>query len=524
MAILRRTKTTEAAEPEKSERAQPIEVLVGQLFVVHLGPEGRLSEAVKPFLEHNFGGVFLNRDNLRSVDRVRRLTHRFRRQTRKGLPLVVSVDEEGGLVSHLSHLTTSAPSAAALGVLDDEAITRDVYQGIGEKARALGFNTVFAPVLDVNSETRNPVIGTRAFGSLPALVTKHGLAALDGLREAGVAACVKHFPGHGSTAADSHVTLPVVKEDLATLRARELAPFREAFARKHPPEMVMTAHVAYTALDGASVPATLSSRILQDVLRKELGFQGVVITDAMEMSAVSARMEPGKAALAALDAGADLLLYAMDPAMAVTAYQAVLDAARSGKLSEARIQQSVKRVQVLRRAYRSHPWLKDEEADEILDAEHEPAFFEAALKALVLEGNAGVLGEIPAAAGPKVIVVPRELNRWYPVPVGVVREQMEPAGFTVVEVGAEPTPEEIGSAESRSSEASVVVVATASRGPMNEENRTLVEALTRRDVIKVGAALLDPADADRMLTANCRIKTFGFAVPQVWAMCQKLLG
>ncbi len=517
-------KKGEAAAPKT--RVSPtlsMEEMVGQLFVVKVEAHGKISETLQAHETNHYGGLFLRRENLNSVDRTRRFTHRFRRPTRR-IPIpVVAVDEEGGLVSDLMHLTTPAPSAAALGMVDDEEVTRDVYQGIGEKARALGFNTVFAPVLDVNVEAANPVIGTRAFGAVPSLVLKHAMAAIDGLHRAKITACVKHFPGHGATSLDSHLTLPEVKADLATLRERELLPYIEAFRRSDPPEMLMTAHVAYPALDRSGTAATLSRAILQDLLRKDLGFQGVVITDAMEMKGIAERTSPEKAAVAAIEAGADLLLYALDGAMAAAAYKGVLDAVRAGKITEERIGRSVDRVHALRRKFRARTWVKMDEADEILDVDHEQAFFEAAQKGLVLEGNAGVLAEIPAARGPKLVILPHDLDEGRRIPLEVVREQLEPAGFTVLGVSPRPSAEEIGMAEGRAAEASVVVVGTASRGAMAEENRKLVEALTRRDVIKVGVALLDPRDAEHMMSANCRIKTFGFTTPQLWAMCQELL-
>jgi beta-N-acetylhexosaminidase len=498
-------------------------LLVGQLFVVALDPEGSHVDSIRVHREHHYGGVFLRRAHLQNPVQTRRLTSRFRRLGGEIPPNIVCVDEEGGLVTTVSHLTTTAPSAAALGMLDDEAVTKDVYLGIGEKLRALGFNTVFAPVLDVNTEAMNPVIGTRSFGASVALVERHAAAAVAGLKASGIAACVKHFPGHGATALDSHLTLPQVDADKQTLAERELAPFRKVLEGEAQPEMVMTAHVNYPAWD-KGVPATLSEKIVTGILRREMAFRGIIVTDSMEMQGISESHGPEKAALAAIEAGADLLLYGLDPKMAEAACRGVIQAVKSGKLSEERLTQSVDRVFRLRQGFRNLRWSSDEESQEILGVAHEQAFFEAALGGLVLEGNAGVLAAISRAAGPKIIVLPRQLDQHRWLPLGVVREQLQPAGFQILEVDARPSAEEIARLEQRAAQAAVVVVGTASRGPMTEENQRLVAALTRRDVIKVGVALLDPADADRMMTANCRIKTFGFTAPQLWAMCQKLLG
>jgi beta-N-acetylhexosaminidase len=307
------------------------------------------------------------------------------------------------------------------------------------------------------------------------------------------------------------------------LEERDFEPFREAFEADPPPDMVMSAHVAYPAVDRSGRPATLSETILRDLLRRDLGYQGLVITDSMDMAGVNEK-GPERAAVQAILAGADILLYGLDPAMARTAHQAVVKAVEAGKISEGRLAYSVDRVTRLREKLRGRPWLTDEEAERILGLDHEPTFFEPALSSLVLEGNAGILGEIAGIEGRKLVIMPRALDEFRPLPLAVVREQLEPAGFTLLETAAVPTPEELVEAEAMAAEADVVVVATASRGPMAEVTQRMVAAVTRRDIPKVGVALLDPGDADHMMTANCRIKTFGFATPQLWALTQKLLG
>lgn len=508
---------------ESSGPSLPLNVQVGQLFVVQPNPSVPVREGLAEHLENYFGGFFLRPENLPSVHEARELTRRLRRHWRRLPPPIVAVDEEGGFVADLGHLTTPAPAAAALGALDDPDVTRDVYEGIGRKLRALGFNTSFAPVLDIHSEPRNPVIGMRAFGGTARAVAKHGLAAVKGFRAAGIAACVKHFPGHGATVLDSHETLPVVDADRNLLTDRELAPFAEVFEHAAP-DMLMAAHVAYPGLGEAKRPASLSRAILRDLLRGEMGYKGVVITDAMEMKGISALLSPEKAAVEALLAGADLLLYAHDRGMAAAAYRGVLAAVEQGVLPMDRVEESLERIMRLRRTFQAHSWYKDEEAAEALSISEDGLFFDAALRCITVEGNAGVLNEISSNAGPKLAVIPAEVSAGRRIEVDVVREQLQPAGFNVMATSAEPTGEQIDQAEKWAAEAQVVVVATASRGPMSQASERLVQAVTRRDVIKVGIALLNPDDADRMMTANCRLKTYGTAVPQLWAACQKLLG
>lgn len=217
--------------------------------------------------------------------------------------LLVASDEEGGSVTRLEHATGSRwPSAAALGKLDDVAATEAVGAGIGAQSRAAGVGLVLAPVADVNAEPDNPVIGVRAFGAEPALVARHTAAFVRGVQGAGAAACAKHWPGHGSTTVDSHVGLPTVADDLATLRARDLPPFVAAVEAGV--AAVLTAHVRFPALDGP--PATMSRAVL-GLLRRELGFTGVIVSDALDMHAIARGRGRGPGGVAALAAGVDLL-------------------------------------------------------------------------------------------------------------------------------------------------------------------------------------------------------------------------
>jgi beta-N-acetylhexosaminidase len=262
---------------------------------------------------------------------------------------VLAIDEEGGDVTRLAHATGSPyPGNAALGAADDLALTRQVYRALGAELAAVGVGVDLAPSVDVNTAADNPIIGTRAFGADPDLVARHGVAAVAGLREAGVAACVKHFPGHGATSDDSHLGLPTVDVPLEVLRARELVPFRAAVAAGTP--CVMTAHIRVPALTG-ELPATLSAGALGALLRTELGFTGVVVTDALDMHGASGRAGIPATAADAFVAGADLLCIGSDPGPEVVAatVAAVADAVRRGRAPRARLEESRARVAALPR-------------------------------------------------------------------------------------------------------------------------------------------------------------------------------
>ncbi|MEV4832733.1 glycoside hydrolase family 3 N-terminal domain-containing protein [Micromonospora sp. NPDC049257] len=262
--------------------------------------------------------------------------------------VLVAIDEEGGDVTRLAHATGSPyPGNAALGVVDDTALTRRIYAAIGGELAAVGVTVDLAPTVDVNTADENPVIGTRSFGADPGRVAAHTAAAVAGLQSVGVAACAKHFPGHGATVADSHHELPTVDADTALLRARDLPPF--AAAVDAGVQAVMTAHIRVPALTGDG-PATFSRAVLVDLLRGELGFTGTVITDALEMKgAAVAAGGVGPAAVRALAAGADLLCVGarVDAALVERVVAEIVGAIGDGRLDRARVEQAAGRVAAL---------------------------------------------------------------------------------------------------------------------------------------------------------------------------------
>jgi beta-N-acetylhexosaminidase len=270
--------------------------------------------------------------NVRDSEQVARLT--------ASLPgLLVAVDEEGGDVTRLEAATGSSyPGNLALGALDDVEVTEQVAAELAFDLAEVGVTMNLAPVADVNTNPRNPVIGVRSFGADPDLVARHVAAFVRGTQDAGVAACAKHFPGHGDTSVDSHLDLPTVQGDLESA----LLPFRAAVDAGV--RAIMTAHLVVPDLDGA--PATLSPRVLTGLLREELRFDGAIVTDALEMRAISGRLGMGEAGVAALAAGADALCLGHDSTDAdVEAIRdAIVGAVRRGALAEDRVADAAARV------------------------------------------------------------------------------------------------------------------------------------------------------------------------------------
>jgi len=252
----------------------------GQLVMVDL-PGPTLDDDTAQYLQdHHIRSVCLFGKNVENEPQLRALCHDLRRVM--GPHALIAIDHEGGAILR-TPFWPAPPSAMALGAADDPALTRDVHHALARQLRSVGINWNFAPVMDVNVQSENPVIGVRAFGADPALVTRHALAAVDGQTAEGVASCVKHFPGHGDTRQDSHLALPRVERSREELETTEFAPFRAAAQAGVP--AFMTAHIVYPALD-AQHPATLSRAILTGLLRAEWGYDGVIVTDSMGMRAI----------------------------------------------------------------------------------------------------------------------------------------------------------------------------------------------------------------------------------------------
>lgn len=295
-------------------------------------------------LENGLGGVTLFGFNVADPAQLSALTSRLRDA---GDP-VISLDEEGGDVTRLAyHVGSPYPGNAALGAVDDVELTRRVYRSIGDDLARCGINLDMAPSADVNTADDNPVIGTRSFGSDTGLVSRHTVAAVLGLQSAGVAACVKHFPGHGATRQDSHLEIPLVDASVELLRERELVPFRAAIEAGT--MSIMTAHVRVPSVTGTE-PATLSAAALGGLLRGELGYDGVIVTDALDMHAITESVGLAGGAVLSLAAGADLLC--LGPLPTQQDVRAIVDeivaAVRDGRLPAEKLEASAARVARLR--------------------------------------------------------------------------------------------------------------------------------------------------------------------------------
>lgn len=336
---------------------------LGQLFMIGFEgtePDAALLETVR---RHQPGGVILFKRNLRNPEQVLALTEALQHQT-DSPPLLVAIDQEGGRVWRMPEPFTVFPAAGAVGRWGLDSVACAAARVIARELIAVGINLNFSPVLDVHTNPANPVIGDRALASDPSRVAPLARAILVGFREVGILGCGKHFPGHGDTDADSHHELPFVRHDRTRLEAVELAPYRALLAdAPRALDMIMTAHVTYPALDPHR-PATLSPPILQGLLRGKLGYRGVIVTDDLEMGAITGSNAPEEAALRAFRAGADLLLFCHTPAHLPSSVACLRKALDAGTLSWPRVARSLRRLAKLKRRLRAR--LPDEGWREIL--------------------------------------------------------------------------------------------------------------------------------------------------------------
>lgn len=313
---------------------------IGQLFMIGLEGTAVSADLAAFIREYQPGGVILFSRNLESISQIVELTNDLQRCSPHA-PLLIAIDQEGGRVSRLPKDFTIFPACELVGRCQSVNLAYAVAATTAKELLAVGINMNMSPVLDVNSNPSNPVIGDRAFGTTPDIVSELGLATVRGLQDNRVVACGKHFPGHGDTNADSHLELPVVAAPRERLEQTEFPPFRRAIEQGV--STMMTAHVLYRALD-ASRPATLSPTIIQRFLREQLQYDGLVLTDDLEMHAIIDHYGIEEATVQAILAGCDMPLICKDRSREIAAMNAVQHAVECGEISIERLEHSLTRI------------------------------------------------------------------------------------------------------------------------------------------------------------------------------------
>ncbi|ULH14269.1 beta-N-acetylhexosaminidase (plasmid) [Deinococcus sp. KNUC1210] len=367
----------------------------GQLLMVDLPSPVLDADSAQYLKEHQIGAVCLFGKNVQDEQQLRTLCRDLRAVL--GEHALIAIDHEGGAIVRMNFWPVP-PSAMSLGAAADVQLTRSVHAANARQLRSVGINWNFAPDMDVNVESANPVIGVRAFGEGVELVTRQALAASEGLESGSVAACVKHFPGHGDTHLDSHLALPRVDKSLSELEATEFAPFRAAAAAQV--AAFMTAHIIYPALDPQH-PATLSRAVLTGLLREDWQYEGVIITDSMGMRAIDDNYGRGPAAVQALAAGADMVMALGRREVQLATLESVSEALADGTLEAGQMSRSLERLHLLAQRF---PAITSPDAR--LDTD--TALYSEAWT----RGLCAVRGAVPPPSGqPITVIAPREEAR-----------------------------------------------------------------------------------------------------------------
>ncbi len=519
-----------AASVDSLLSSMSLEEKIGQMMLVAFkGPA--MSPELKDMIEkRHVGGVILysswgNVTDIRQVAALNASIQARAAGTKHGVGLFIGVDQEGGPVNRLREGVTVFPSQMAVAATGNREHARAMAAVTASELQTLGFNLNFVPVADVNSNPDNPIIGIRAFSSDPNIVSRLTSVMVGEYVRSRMVCTPKHFPGHGDTDVDSHLGLPVSNHDKRTLERVDFAPFRAAFQANAP--AVMTAHVEVPALEPSKdLPATLSPRILGDVLRKEMRFGGLIVTDSLGMGALSKGVGTVRAAVMAAKAGADVLLFGADighePAQQVEAFDALVAAAKSGELPAARIDEAVRRILECKSRY------------SILDAkaiadgtylipyrvgieENRQAAFAAARDSITLRHDRQRL--LPLRSGQRVLVVWPERTAYDPV------EQLElPPGSALLRTQREPTAQDMRNAVEASYQVDKVVVFTYDAARNTAQQSLVRTLLAMKPQALVHVALGAPYDLSLFPDAPAAVATYGDVPASVKALALALSG
>ncbi|MEU9431780.1 glycoside hydrolase family 3 protein [Streptomyces sp. NPDC048252] len=507
--------------PDELLARMTLEEKVGQLFVSRVyghsatAPDqadidANLRElgvrtAAELLARYRLGGIiyFAWAHNTRDPRQIADLSDGIQRaslQQPRGLPVLISTDQEHGAVCRVGRPASLFPGAMAIGAGGSRADARTLGRLAGRELRAMGIRQNYSPVADVNVNPANPVIGVRSFGADPAAVAALVAAEAEGYRAAGVAATAKHFPGHGDTAVDSHTGFPVITHSREEWETLDAVPFRAAIAAGV--DSLMTAHILVPALDASGDPATLSRPIVTGILREKLGYDGVVVTDALDMAGVRTKYGDDRVPVLALKAGVDQLL---NPPDLDVAWNAVLKAVQDGELAERRLDASVLRILRLkaRLGLFDEPYVSPADVGRTVGApEHLAAADRIAERTTTLLVNEGPLLPLSPRTHPRLLVVgadPASPTGTTGPPTGVLAAALTALGFraTALATGTAPSAETIAGAVTAAGGADAVVVATYNVTAADAQ-RTLVRQLAATGRPVVAVAVRNPYDVAQL--------------------------
>ncbi|MFJ9018515.1 glycoside hydrolase family 3 protein [Streptomyces sp. NPDC102259] len=533
--------------PDELLARMTVEEKVGQVFVsrvyghsatapdqtdvdANLGELG-VRTAAELLARYRLGGIiyFAWAHNTRDPQQIADLSNGIQRaslQQPRGLPVLISTDQEHGAVCRVGRPATLFPGAMAIGAGGSHADARTLGRLAGRELRAMGIRQNYSPVADVNVNPANPVIGVRSFGADPEAVAALVAAEAEGYRTAGVAATAKHFPGHGDTTVDSHTGFPVITHSREEWETLDAVPFRAAIAAGV--DSLMTAHILVPSLDDSGDPATLSRPIVTGLLREKLGYDGVVITDALDMAGVRTKYGDARVPVLALKAGVDQLLNAPDLDVA---WHAVLKAVQDGELTEDRLDVSVLRILRLkaRLGLLDEPYVSTADVGRTVGApEHLAAADRIAERTTTLLVNEGPLLPLSPRTHPRLLVVgadPASPTGTTGPPTGVLAAALTALGFaaTALSTGTAPSAGTIAAAVTAAGGADAVVVATYNV-PTADAQRTLVEQLAATGRPVVAVAVRNPYDVARLPSVRACLAAYSWTDVELRAAARVIAG
>ncbi|MGH3360993.1 MAG: glycoside hydrolase family 3 protein [Nocardioides sp.] len=541
-------RTPEAAHAEPADNwvettlaSMTLEEKVGQLFMTHaygssadtqapadVAANQRLygvDNAEQLIDKYQLGGViyFAWTNSVKNPDQIAKLSNGVQDAALaqpSGVPSLVAIDQEGGIVARVGPPATQLPGNMALGAGRSSADAETAAAVNGDELAAMGINWNFAPVADVNVNPANPVIGVRSFSEDPTLAADLTAAQVTGYNSAGVAGAAKHFPGHGDTATDSHTGLPVIDHTRAEWEELDRPPFQAAIEAGVP--AIMTAHISVPALDPSGDPATLSEPIMTGILREEMEYDGVVITDALDMAGASATYGNDRVPVLALKAGVDMLL--MPPEFDV-AYHAVLDAVESGELTEERIDTSVRRILTLKHdlGIVDDPYVEPAAVPAHVGTPDHLATVQGITdRTTTLVRNQGDLLPLAAGSGDDVLV-----TGWGVSTTATVASKMSERGVSteVIETGADPSGPTVEAVVQEAEQKDLVVVLTNRAGLKSQSGQAkLVRHLAETGTPVVAVAVRDAYDVNQYPKVPAYLATYSYTAAALDALVRVLFG
>lgn len=507
---------------------------IGQLLMVGFPGTTPTPELIELIQKYHVGNVIFFSRNAREVRQIQELTASLQsiaREAGQSFPLLIAIDQENGMVRRLGEDATSLPGNMALGAVDDEQSAYEVALASGRELKALGINLNLAPVVDVNNNPANPVIGVRSFGEDPQKVARLGNAEVRGYQDAGIVACLKHFPGYGDTSTDPHLAMPTVPYAMERLEQIELVPFQSGIA--HGAECIMSAHIYLPALmSDAELPATLSPAVIHDLLRVHLAYQGVIMTDCLEMNAISETVGVGKGALLAFQAGNDLLLISHRFDRQLAGIEALKAAVYSGEISPAQIRQSAERIIKLKKRLLTQPGAPS--ASQALDLvgndEHRQLSQQVYERSTTLLRDTEKLLPLHLEPEKHLLVIYTHRDIWtqvedkgYPEAFLVESLRQRHANTSAMVLTEQTTPAEYEALYSAAAGADVLLMLTVN-ALLDQRQIEVMQALLRVGRPLIGLAAYSPYDLLAFPELGTYLVTYEYTRPAIAAAVRVLFG